>query len=49
MSKQPNRSRRPHPFIIKDKFFHKAKDAGFRARSIFKLDELDKEFNIVKE
>jgi 23S rRNA (uridine2552-2'-O)-methyltransferase len=49
VSKQPNRSRRPHPFIIKDKFFHKAKDAGFRARSVFKLEELDKEFKIIKE
>ncbi len=45
---QSRRSKKPHPFEVKDKFFHKAKDAWFRARSVFKLEELDKEFKIVK-
>lgn len=46
---QARRSKRPHPFIIKDKFFHKAKDSWWRARSVFKLEELDKEFKLIKE
>lgn len=46
---QARRSRKPHPFEVKDKFYHKAKDAWFRARSVFKLEELDKEFKLLKE
>lgn len=46
---QPKRRKRPQPFIIKDKYFYKAKDQWFRARSAFKLEELDEKFNLVRE
>ncbi|MBI2600428.1 RlmE family RNA methyltransferase [Candidatus Daviesbacteria bacterium] len=38
----------PKPYIVKDKFTIKAKNEGFRARSVYKLFELDQRFNIFK-
>jgi 23S rRNA (uridine2552-2'-O)-methyltransferase len=35
-------------FNPKDRFFHKAKEQGFLARSAFKLDEIQKKFKIIK-
>ncbi len=45
----PKRRKRPQAFIAKDTYFYKAKDQWFRARSAFKLDELDEKFNLVQE
>jgi len=45
---QPKRRKRPQPYIIKDKYFHKAKDQGFRARSVFKLEELQNTFELIQ-
>lgn len=36
------------PFNPKDHFFKKAKEKGFRARSVFKLEELQQRFHILK-
>lgn len=35
-------------FTIKDVHFHAAKKQGFAARSVFKLDEIDKDLNLIK-
>ncbi len=32
----------------RDRYFHKAKEEGFAARSVFKLEEIDKKFKIFK-
>lgn len=44
---QVKRSKRPHPYIIKDTYYHKAKNQGFRARSVFKLEELQWVFELI--
>jgi 23S rRNA (uridine2552-2'-O)-methyltransferase len=36
-------------FILRDKYFHKAKQDGYRARSAFKLKEIQAKFNAVKK
>lgn len=38
----------PKPFIIHDPYFEKAKKLGYRARSAFKLLEIQEKFNIIK-
>lgn len=35
-------------YIRKDKFFHKARKEGYRARSSFKLIEIQKKYNLIK-
>lgn len=35
-------------FILQDKYFHKAKQDGYRARSAFKLKEIQAKFNAIK-
>jgi 23S rRNA (uridine2552-2'-O)-methyltransferase len=47
--KPPKRRKKPQPFIAKDQYFYKAKDQWFRARSAFKLEELDKKFELIQE
>lgn len=37
------------PYIIKDKYFERAKASGYRARSIFKLEEIQQKFGVFKE
>jgi len=39
----------PKPFKIQDPYFKKAKKEGYRARSAFKLIELDEKFRIFKK
>jgi len=36
-------------FVVKDTFFKKAKDEGYRARSAYKLKEIQQRFHIVKK
>ncbi len=40
---------RPRGFNPKDRFFHKAKDENFAARSVYKLQEIDQRFKIFKQ
>lgn len=46
MEKQ--RKKRPTPFIIHDEYFFKAKKEWYRARSAFKLIELQEKFSLIK-
>lgn len=36
-------------FVHQDKYFHKAKQDGFRARSAYKLIEIQEKFNLIKK
>lgn len=36
------------PYIVRDKFFLKAQQQGLRARSVFKLDEIEQKFKLIK-
>lgn len=36
-------------FVLKDPFYKKAKDEGFRARSVYKLKDIDAKFHLVKK
>jgi 23S rRNA (uridine2552-2'-O)-methyltransferase len=36
-------------FIVKDTFYKKAKDAGYRARSAYKLEEIQKRFRVISK
>lgn len=38
----------PKPFIVHDPYFEKAKKLGYRARSAFKLLEIQEKFNVIK-
>lgn len=38
----------PKPFIIQDQYFEKAKKLGYRARSAFKLIEIQEKFSVIK-
>ena len=38
----------PKPFIVHDPYFEKAKKLGYRARSAFKLIEIQEKYNIIK-
>ena len=40
--------KKPHPYQIQDKYFHLAKQKGYRARSAFKLLEIQKKFHLLK-
>lgn len=39
----------PHGFLPNDTWAQKAKELGYRARSVFKLQELDERFKIIKK
>lgn len=41
--------KKPRPFIIKDDYFWKAKKEGYRARSVYKLIEIQEKFQIIKK
>lgn len=38
----------PKPYRVQDKYFKRAKEHGFRARSAFKLEEIQKKFQLIK-
>ncbi len=38
----------PKPYQSQDRFFKKAKDEGYRARSVYKLEEIQKRFHLIK-
>jgi len=39
----------PKGFSVQDKYFQKAKKLGYLARSVFKLEEIQRKFNILKK
>ena len=43
-----SKSKSPHPFIIRDKYFFEAKRLGYRARSAFKLLEIQEQYHLIK-
>jgi len=43
------KSKRPKPYVVKDTYFLKAKQEGYRARSVYKLIEIQEKFKIIKE
>jgi 23S rRNA (uridine2552-2'-O)-methyltransferase len=36
-------------FVVKDTFYEKAKKEGFRARSVYKLEEMQRRFRLIKQ
>ncbi len=38
----------PRAFTVNDKYFYKAKKEGYAARSVFKLEEIQNKFHIIK-
>ncbi len=46
---QTARKRRPAPYVMHDKYFQQAKKEGYRARSIYKLKEIQEQFELVTE
>jgi len=38
----------PKPFIVHDPYFEKAKKMGYRARSAFKLIEIQERYSLIK-
>ncbi len=38
----------PKPYQVHDKYFQRAKDEGYRARSAFKLLDIQKKFNVIR-
>ena len=38
----------PKPFQVQDPYFHRAKEQGYRARSAFKLLEIQEKFHLIK-
>lgn len=45
----PRRTKKkPAPFILQDDYFKKAKKEGYRARSVYKLKEIQEQFELIK-
>jgi 23S rRNA (uridine2552-2'-O)-methyltransferase len=42
------KKKKPQPFIVQDNYYHKAKLDGFRARSAYKLMEIQERFKIIE-
>jgi len=42
------KKKKPQPFIVKDEYYFKAKKEWFRARSAFKLMEIQEKYGIIK-
>jgi 23S rRNA (uridine2552-2'-O)-methyltransferase len=38
----------PKQFVVQDRYFKKAKDEGYRARSVFKLESIQNRFHVLK-
>lgn len=48
-STQRVKKKRPAPYIMHDKYFQLAKREGYRARSVYKLKEIQEQFELVSE
>lgn len=44
---QTPRKKRPAPYVMHDKYFQLAKSQGYRARSVYKLKEIQEQFDII--
>lgn len=42
------KKKRPKDYVVQDKYFLEAKRLGYRARSAFKLIEIDEKYRIVR-
>ena len=42
------KKKKPQPFIVKDEYYYKAKKDGFRARSAYKLMEIQERYKIIE-
>ncbi|MFA5916850.1 MAG: RlmE family RNA methyltransferase [Candidatus Gracilibacteria bacterium] len=45
----PKKTKRPKPYVMHDPYFLKAKKEGYRARSVYKLIEMQERFGLIKE
>ena len=43
------KKKRPDPYVMHDKYFQLAKREGYRARSVYKLKEIQEQFELVTE
>ena len=48
-NKSNKAKKRPKPFIIQDKYFLQAKKEWYRARSVYKLQEIQEKYKVLKE
>ncbi len=46
---QRTKKKRPDPYVMHDKYFQMAKKEGYRARSVYKLKEIQEQFELVQE
>lgn len=44
----PNRGKKPAPYMMNDKYAQKAKKEGYRARSVYKLIEIQEKFDLIQ-
>lgn len=44
---QRAKKKRPDPYVMHDKYFQLAKKEGYRARSVYKLKEIQEQFELV--
>lgn len=44
---QKLKKKRPAPYVMRDKYFQLAKREGYRARSVYKLKEIQEQFELV--
>lgn len=49
VKKQNPRKKKPAPYTMHDDYFLRAKKEGYRARSVYKLIELQEKFSIIEE
>lgn len=48
LKKQPTRKKKPAPYMIHDTFFEKAKKEWYRARSVYKLKEIQEQYLLIE-
>gem|GEM_PF-1085259 len=41
------KKKKPAPYRMHDDYFHKAKKEGYRARSVYKLKEIQEKFELI--
>jgi len=46
---QKTKKKKPAPYMMHDKYFQMAKKEGYRARSVYKLKEIQETFELIEE